>query len=437
MGWLGILIIIVLGLLLLLLLRVPVAFGFIFVNIIAAIFLWGGETGLIQVIRSIQSSLTSFSLTPIPLFILMGEIMFQCGLASKMIDSLDKWIGKLPGRLSLMSVGAGTLLSTLTGSSMGSTAILGSTMLPEMREKGYKDPMTVGPILASGVLATMIPPSAIAVLLASIGKISVGSFLIAIILPGFLMAITVGLYVIIRARIQPDLAPAYEIESSSFSEKIKYSVIYILPLGLIILLVIGLMFIGIATPTESAALGVLGSVILAAFYRKLNLKTVKKALTETIKITGQILIVIGGSMLFSEILSYSGATRNLIRIVGEIEIAPLFLLFILLLIILILGSFMDGISIMMIALPIYMPIAEYLGFDLLWFGVLILITIEIGFISPLFGLGLFVMKSVSKETSMKTIYTASFPFIALYLFVIALIILIPDIATWLPRLMSD
>ena len=437
MSWIATLIIIMLSLLFLLFIRTPVAIAFTFLNIIAAIFLWGGEMGLVHVVKSIQSSLTSFSLVPIPLFIFMGELMFQSGIAPKMIETLDKWFGRLPGRLSIMTVAGGTLLSTLTGSSMGSTAILGSTMLPEMRKKGYKDPMTIGPILASGVLAAMIPPSSMGVLLASIGGISIGSFLIAIIVPGLLMATTAIVYLIIRAMLQPNLAPAYELEDITMKEKLKYTAIYILPLGLVIFLVIGLMFLGIASPTESAAMGILGSVILAAFHRRLSIDTIKKSLNGTIRITGKILFVIVGSRLFSEILSFTGITRNIIGLVERVDVAPTVILLLLIGILLILGLFMDGLSILMISLPIYMPIAATLGFDPLWFGVLILVSIEIGFISPPFGLGLFVMKSVTKETSMKKIYAAALPFVAVYLVVIALIILVPEIATWLPDLMSD
>ncbi|MFD1706235.1 TRAP transporter large permease subunit [Siminovitchia sediminis] len=437
MNWVETLIIIVAALLLLLMIRTPVAIAFTFLNIITAIFIWGGEAGLIHVIQSIEGSLTSFSLVPIPLFIFMGEMMFQSGIAPKMIEAVDKWFGRLPGRLSLMTVAGGTLLSTLTGSSMGSTAILGSTMLPDMRNKGYKDPMTIGPILASGVLAAMIPPSSMGVLLASMGGLSIGDFLIAIIVPGLLMATIAAVYLIIRAIIQPDLAPTYEIKHISLKEKLSHTVIYILPLGLIIFLVIGLIFLGIATPTESAALGTLGSAILAAFHGRLNMETMKKSLVGTIKITGKILFVIAGSRLFSEILSFTGVTRNLISIVQDINLAPIFILLMLIAILLVLGLFMDGLSILMISLPIYMPIAGALGFDPLWFGVLILVCIEIGFISPPFGLGLFVMKSVTKDTSMGRIYAAAFPFVALYLAVIALIILFPDIALWLPSIMSD
>lgn len=438
MGWLQLLLLIIVGLLLLMLIKLPIAFSFLFINILSAIFLWGGEQGLFLLIQSIKDSLTSFSLAPIPFFILMGEIMFHSGIATRLINTVDKWFGKLPGRLSLMSVGGGSLLSTLTGSSMGSIAILGSTLLPEMENKGYKNSMTIGPILGSGTLAVMIPPSALGVLLASIGKISIGDFMIAIILPGFVMVIAFALYIIIRSKLNPSIAPSYNVDTVPLSEKITDTFKYILPLGIIIFLVIGLIFLGVATPTESAAMGVLGSALLALFYKSLNFTVIKESIMGTLKITGMILIIIAGSAAFSQTLAYTGATRGLTNLVTETAFSPIIIVLLMLLLIIAFGTFMESITIMMITLPIFVPIVDILGFNLLWFGVLALIAIEIGTISPPFGVNLFVMKSVVKKgISMKHIYTAAFPYIAIDLALIILIIALPELTTWLPDLMRN
>ncbi|GAM13234.1 TRAP transporter large permease [Mesobacillus selenatarsenatis] len=438
MDWWQVLFLIVGGLIALMLIRVPVAFSFFTVNIVAAIFLWGGGNGLIQLIQSIEDSLTTFALVPIPLFILMGEIMFHTGIAPKMIDSVDKWIGRLPGRLSLLAVGSGTLLSTLTGSTMASTAVLGSTLIPEMEQRGYKKPMTIGPILGSGGLAVMIPPSALGVLLASIGKISIGAFMIAIILPGILMAFLFALYIILRAKMQPELAPKYSLSSVPLMEKIRTSIIYILPLGFIIFLVVGLIFLGIATPTEAAAMGAFGSVVLAALYGRLNWASLQKAFTSTMKVSVMILIIVAGSTAFSHILSFSGVTRNLVELIQILQFSPIIILIAMLLLVIIMGTFMESLSIMMIILPMFIPIAQILDINLLWFATMLLITIEIGAISPPFGVGLFVMKGVApRGTKMKEIYSASFPFIALDIVLIILVFLFPELATWLPELMKN
>jgi tripartite ATP-independent transporter DctM subunit len=234
MEWWLIFLLIMISLLFLFAINVPVAFSFLIVNMAAAFFLWGGQKGLDQIILSIYGSVINFTMLPIPLFVLMGEVMFRSGVAPKMIETIDKWLGSIPGRLSLMAVLSGTLFSTLSGSSMASTAMLGSVLVPEMEKRGYKKPMSIGPILGSGGLAIMIPPSALGVILASLARFSVGDLLIAIIIPGFIMAGLYMAYVIIRSFLQPHLAPAYVVAQIPLSEKIWDSIRYILPLGSIV-----------------------------------------------------------------------------------------------------------------------------------------------------------------------------------------------------------
>src|SRR5699024_2227601 len=306
MIWWQLLILILLSLFALMLMRIPVAFAFFSVNIVVSIYLWGGEKGIKQIVISMFDSLTTFSIAPIPLFILMGEIMFVTRIAPKIIETLDLWLGKIPGRLSLLSVSGGTVLSTLSGSSVACIAMLGSSLVPNMEQRGYKKPMTLGPIMASGTLAAMIPPSAIGVLLASIAQISVGSFLIAIILPGISLALLFAVYIFVRVKLQPELAPAYDSTAVPLSEKVKATVKYVLPLGLIIFLVIGLIFLCLATPTEGAAMGVVGTIFLAFLFREMNWERLKESLIGTVKVTTMIFIVIAGSSTFSQILSFSG-----------------------------------------------------------------------------------------------------------------------------------
>jgi len=437
MIWWQILVFILLGLLLLMFLRVPVAFSFLMVNIIAAFFIWGQERGLNLLINSIESSLTNFSLLPIPLFILMGEIMFQSKMAPKMIQTVDKWLGNIPGRLSILAVTSGSLLSTLTASSMASTAMLGSTLVPEMKEKKYHNTMSMGPILGSGALAALIPPSAIGVLLASLGQISVGHFLVAIVVPGILVAAFYLIYIVVRAKLQPHLAPEYAGESVPLSVKIMDTLKYILPLGLILFFVIGLTFLGVATPTEAAAMGVIGSLVLSICYHTLTINVIVKSLAETMKVSVMILLIVSGSTAFSQILSFSGASRNLVTLVSGLETSPLLIVIIMLLLVLILGAFLESLSIIMLVVPIFFPIIQILGYDMFWFAVLLLIAIEVGTISPPFGTGLFTLKGVvSEETTMVDIYKASLPFIFLLIGVIVFVMIFPGTVTWLPGLME-
>ncbi len=413
----------------------PIAFVFMLINIIGVLVFWGGGIGLKQLILSIFDSVTTFTLMPLPLFVLMGEVAFHSGIAPHMMDALDKWLGRLSGRLGLLAVGGGTLMSTLTGASLASVAVLGSVLVPEMEKRGYKKSMSLGPILGSGGLAIMIPPSGLAVLLGALGEISIGKMLIGIIVPGLLMAGLYATYIIVRCRFQPSIAPAYDVTHVPITEKIMFAVRYILPLGFVIFMVIGVIMLGIATPSEAAATGALSCFILAAFYRGLNWEMVKKSVNGTIKITIMMFMIIAGSKAFSQILAFSGASSGLVDLAVGLPLAPIFILIAMQVVIMIMGMFMDILSIMMITVPLYMPIVYLLGFNPVWFGVIVLLNIEMATTSPPFGLTLFVMKGVAPPgTTMGDVYRAALPFLGLDLIAMVLIIAFPVIVLWLPGL---
>ena len=253
----------------------PIAYCFLMICVGGTYLYFGGTVGIEQLVVSMYTTCKSFILIPIPLFLFMGEVMFHSGIAPVLVRVLDKWLGRIPGRLSLLAVGAGTLFSTLTGTSLASVAMLGSALVPEMEKQGYKKPMSLGPILGSGGLAMMIPPSGLAVLLGAIGEVSVGRILIAIIIPGLLLAVVYAAYIIIRCILQPHLAPAYEVEHIPFSEKIGDLLKYVVPQGIVIFLVVGVIFIGVATPSEAAATGAVGTVFLAFCYRRMSWEVIK------------------------------------------------------------------------------------------------------------------------------------------------------------------
>jgi tripartite ATP-independent transporter DctM subunit len=438
MDWWVILTLIIGGLLVLMMLRVPVAFAFLAVNVVAAWYIFGGTTGLEQLTMSMRRALSNFALFAVPPFILMGEIMFRTGIAPRMIEALDKWLGRIPARLSLLSIGSGTMLSTMTGSSLASTAMLGSTLLPEMKRRGYGSTLSIGPILGSGGLAVMIPPTALGVLLASLARISVGDFLMAIIVPGLLIAVLLAVYVIGRGLIQPELVPAYRVERVPLAERVVEALKYIAPLGLIVFAVIGLMVLGVATPTEAGATGVLATIVLAVAYRKLTLGVLVDAFAGTLRISTMMLMIVAGSAAFSQILSFSGTTRALVGLVRDTDLHPLIILAFMQLIVLVMGTFMESLSILLVTLPIFMPIAGELGFNLLWFAILLLINIEAGLISPPFGLALFTIKGVAPPgTSMREIYGAALPLLAVYITALLILVAFPDLATWLPSVARD
>ena len=416
-------------LLVLMLMGVPVAFAFLFVNILGAIFFWGGAAGLKQLILSMWTSVSTFTLVPVPLFILMGEVMFRTEVATQMMDALDGWIGRLPGRLSLLAVAGGTLFAVMSGSSMASIAMLGSVLIPEMEKRQYKNAMVLGPIMGSGCLAVMIPPTSLGIILASLAQISIGKLLIAIIIPGLIMAALYASYIFIRCGLQPHLAPAYDLPPTPWREKVSAAIRYILPLGGIIFLVIGVVFVGIATPSEAAALGALGCFVLAACYKKLSWEVVKKSSLETLRVSAMVFLIFTGAAAYSQLLAYTEVTENLVKLATVVALPPIVTLIFMQIIVIIMGMFIEAVSILMVCLPLYMPIVHALGIDPIWFGVIMLINVEIATISPPFGLCLFAMKAVAPpHVTMTDVYISSLPYWALDIILMALIIIFPQLA---------
>jgi tripartite ATP-independent transporter DctM subunit len=422
---------------LLIAIRLPVAFAFLLVNLIGSYLILGGTGGLEQVALSITTSISSFVLLSIPLFVFLGEVTFHSGMGAKAIDALGAWLGRLPGRLSVLAVGSAALFAALSGSALATTAMLGKGMAPEMIDRGYHKSMIVGPIISSGSLAMIIPPSGVAILLGALARISIGKLLISGLIPGLIMAFSFIAYIVYRCWMNPSLAPSYDISSISLTEKVKLLIRYVLPLGLIFFMAVIIIFLGIATPSEAAALACVVTVILAVSYRKFNLSVLKKSIYGTLRVSVMIFMILSGSITFSQILAFAGCTQGLVELVTGLQIAPIFVLILMETIVILLGCLIDQASIIMISIPIFMPIVNALGFDPIAFGLLILICVEMGNITPPFGMGLFVMKSVAPaEINMGDIYRSVIPFLFVELIVIVLITIIPKIATWLPGLMK-
>lgn len=422
---------------------VPIALAFLAANMIGATYFMGGSgdlarqmsRGIGQLVNNALPTVTTFNLMPVPMFLLMGEIFFHTGLATQMFSAVEKLMGRIPGRLSFVTVAGGTAFATLSGSSMGSTALLGSLMVPEMQKRGYKKHMAIGPILGTGGLAMLIPPSALGVLLATLANLDVGALLIAGVVPGLMLA---GFYVILILGMclwDPEAAPAYEVDSHTMLEKLGLLVFDVLPMMSIVVGVIILILNGWATPSESAAFGCLGVLMLAIIYRKLTWNSFVKSVTGALRVTTMALLIIFGSATFSALLAFSGASAGLILWATGFDYDPTVMLLIMFGILLILGMFMDQLSMMLLTVPIFFPLAESLGFDLIWFGVIVLMALEISFTTPPFGLLLFVMKGVSPpDTTMRDIYVAALPYMGCAIFLVGLLIIWPEIALWLPGL---
>ena len=424
-------------------LGVPVALAFLASNMIGAVIFMGGRgtldvqaaRGIGQLANNAIPTITSFNLMPVPMFLLMGEIFFFTGLANRMFSAVDKLMGKLPARLSFVTVAGGTAFATLSGSSMGSTALLGSLMVPDMQRRGYKKHMAIGPILGTGGLAMLIPPSALAVLLGTLADLDIGALLIAGILPGLMLAVFYCILILGMALADPTAAPAYEVENTDWREKARLLMFDILPMVSIVIGVILVIMFGIATPSESAAFGCLGVIILAALYRCLTWDGIVKSVTGALKVTTMALLIIFGSATFSALLAFSGASSGLINWATGFDLSPTTMLILMFCILLVLGMFMDQLSMMLLTVPIFFPLAQSLGFDLIWFAVIILLALEISFTTPPFGLLLFVMKGVSPpDTTMRDIYIAALPFMGCAVLLVVLLIFFPGIALWLPSL---
>ncbi len=411
----------------------PIALTFLGANIVGAWIFMGGGNGIIQILSNGFGSLSSFSLVPIPLFLLMGELFFRTGLGMRMFNAIDLLLGKVPGRLSYVTVIGGTGFATVSGSSMGSTALLGSVLVPEMVRRGYKKHMAIGPILGTGGLAIIIPPSALAVLLATLAKIDVGALLLAGILPGLLLAALYLVMVWVQTRIDPTAAPSYDVPAVPWSTKLRVLLTDVVPMVAVMAFLVAMLLMGWATPSESAAFGALSVIVLGLIYRCLTWEAWKLSVTGSLKVTLMAFLIVFGSATFSQLLAFSGASSGLIQWSTSFDLSPIYMLLAIFAVLLILGTFMEQISIMMLTVPFFFPLAQSLGFDLIWFGIVVLLALEISFSTPPLGLLLFVMKGVAPAgTTMREIYLAAIPYILCSMFLVALLIVFPALATWLP-----
>ena len=438
MDWTLVLTLMLGGLAVLLLLGLPVAFAFLAVTVVGAFEVLGGERGLVQLARNSVQSIANFQMAPVPLFILMGEILFQTGVAHRAIDAVDRVVTRIPGRLSVVSVFGGTLFAALSGSTIANTAMLGSTLLPGMLKKGYAPTIAMGPIMASGAIAMLIPPSSLAVLVGSLTGISITGLLIAGVIPALLLSLLFVAWIVFRVTPSPGLAPA-DHGSADLSLKDRWTpfMIYVAPLSLVFVVVIGSLLLGIATPTESAALGSVAALILGAAYRAISWEKLTRAALETVKLSVMILFIMLVSQTFAQVLSFSGATNGVIRAVQSFGLDPVGVLIGMIVVLLVMGCFIDQVSMLMVTVPIFVPLAKAAGVEPLVLGLVYLLTMEIGLLTPPFGLILFVMRGVAPPSiRMSTIYAAITPFVIIKLLVLGLIVWQPLVGTWLPSLIG-
>lgn len=408
----------------------PISIAFFSVNILSLTILMGPK-GLLLLINSMLETTTSFTLAAIPLFVLVGNILYQSNAVEIMFEAVDKWVGSVRARLHIVTVIIAAIFSAISGAAMGTVTMLGTTIFPEMNRRGYDRKLSIGAICAGANLDPIIPPSILAIVVGTLANVSIAKLLISGIIPGIILASVFIIYILIRVRLNPDLTPPYDVAKIRLSQKI-WALIRFLPFGVIIFLVVGLIMLGIATPTESAATGVIGSLIIAALYRRLTYEAIKDSVFTTAKISGMILVIMASAQSFSQIMALSGAAQGLVNIINTISVPAMVMFTIMNLIPLFLCCFMDQTSLMMILVPIYIPIVNLYHFDPIWFWLIMLINITIGGITPPFGYVLFAFKATSDEITLQEVYRAIIPFVFLYLLGMLLVVLFPPIATWLP-----
>jgi tripartite ATP-independent transporter DctM subunit len=437
MEWWGVLSILVGTLIVILLMGFPVAFAFLLTDVIFTIYLQG-ISGLQVLTLQVYTSIASFVLSPAPMFILMGEFMFHTNLANDTLDCLDRWLHRIPGRLGVLAAVSGTIFAATSGSSMANTAMLGTVLIPEMRKRGYSTFMSVGPIIGAGGLAILIPPSALSVIFASIAQISVSGVLIGGAIPGVILGAMFCVFIIGCAVIKPSCAPSYHTAPTPFVQKAALTLKYLVPVGFIIFSVLGMMFLGLATPTEAAALGALATIIVAVAMGRFSFKMLKASVMGTLEVTVMVFMIVAASKTFSSVLAFTNATDGMVAMITSLEVNRYVILIAMQVIVGILGCLMDPVSIMMVTLPIFMPIINSLGFNPIWFAVMMMVNLEMGNITPPFGMLLFVMQGVTRgEISFYDIVKAAAPYMLFDMIIITAIMIFPAIALWLPSLVGQ
>jgi len=394
-----------------------------------------GANGFGMVTNSVVSSISTISLTTVPLFILMGEIMFRSGSTDYLFDAVNRVLGRVRGRLFYLVIALSTIFGALSGSIVAVTAMLGRSVFPTMKARGYDDTVSATTILAGASLAPIIPPSIAVIVLGSLVNVSIAGLLLAGLLPGLLIAMLSAVFVAARLRLNPKLAPVDD-DTAAHAESAWVAVAKCAPFMLVIFCVIGFILLGIATPSESAATGVVGAILTAAIYRRLSWRLLIDSFREATLLTAALLVILSTSILFSQILSLTGASRGLVSFVTELGLTPLTSFLAMMGMTLIACMFIDLFAFMLIAIPIFEPLVRAYGFDPIWFWSLFLINITLGAVTPPFGYGLFALKASAPDLSMANAFKAAWSVVGIFLVAMTILYLVPDIVTLVPNYLA-
>ncbi len=417
------------GLVCLLTLGVPVVFALSSISILVA-FILGGSNDLFIVATTTYRQITEYSLMSIPLFLLMGNFLLHSGISDRLFKALNYWLSGVRGGLAIVSVGVCVALAMCGGFGPG-ILMMGLIAVPAMLKHGYDKSLALGSVMAGGVLGEIIPPSIIMIVFAFIARLSIGRLFFGGAIPGFITASLYILYIFTRCYFQPQLAPRAT-EEVTWKRRIIALKEIVLP-ALLIFMVLGAIFFGVATPSEAAGVGASGSFLICILYRRMTLKVLLDSCLETMKISGMALWILVAATLFGVVYTMAGAQSLVMEIVESLHVNRWFILLAMQIILLIFGAFMDDYAVITICAPIFLPIARQLGFDPIWFAIIFILNMQAAYLTPPFGWALILMKGVAPpEIQTRDIWRSIPPFVAIQLFVLILTMLFPQLALWLP-----
>jgi tripartite ATP-independent transporter DctM subunit len=420
-------------------LGIPVAFTLIFTGFLFGCLIFDFNIWLvsIQMHDRLLDVTSNFVLAAIPLFIMMGAVLERSGLAQRLFTGIQIWLYVVPNGLGLTTLIMCTLLAAASGVVGAVEVLVGLMAIPAMKKARYKDDLIAGTVCAGGSLGTIIPPSVLVVVYASSADISVGDMLAGVIFPGLMMVAGFGIYILVRGFFEKKCpAPPAAVLALSLGEKLKITLTAVVPTMLLIVLVLGSILTGTATPTEAGALGVAGAVVLALFSQGLTWRTLWQALSQTIQVTGAITVIIFGGVAFTSVFVIGGGKTLILDTIAIFELSGTQTLLVFLLMIFVLGFLLDWVSVILISIPIFAPVVRIYGIDPIWFGVLVCIMLQTSYLTPPMAPSIFYLRSIApSDMSYRSMYLGVLPFIAIQLIVLAIVLLYPLTATYLPTVL--
>ena len=404
------------------------------VGILGLLYLKGFTVGLGVVGSIAWSNASSFSFIAVPLFIFMSGILLHSGIGKGLYTAVARWVSFLPGGLAVASIFSCAIFAAISGSSVATAATIGMIAIPEMDRRGYARTLTFGSLAAGGTLGILIPPSVPMIIYGVMTETSIGHLYMAGIIPGAVLAVLFAGFVIGWAMLRPEVAPRVEEDRGTFLDKLR-SFYEVAPVALLIVVVLGSMYVGIVTPTEAAALGSFVALLLAAAFRTLTWRALRGAFEATVRTTSMVMLIIIFASMFSHVLALIGAPKALFNLVISLGLPQWALFAAIFGFLLVIAYALEELSVMIILLPILFPLVTGLGFDPVWFGIVMVVWLEIGLITPPVGLNLFVIQNMMRGMSARDVTVGTVPYVILMVWLVVLLFLFPDLALWLPRQM--